>query len=258
MDSVQSLDSVKGSPIPVHVFVRHTSNEHGKFRPEWFSAEKCFKNLLSVFDKDAKITVVFDGDSKDHFVSKFPSVDIVHVENGGTETKSFTWLVNHVCEKTVIKDDDIVYFVEDDYIHRPDSVKILRDIFQSSNVDYVSLYDHPDKYIPGYFQRFAQGFITHVVCTDACHWKTTPSTTNTYAMRFSTLKRDREIHLKYSDFDKVGPISQDHAKFCDLWNSGKSLVTPIPGYSTHVENGMLSPNIDWVKVLESTEKNNVQ
>lgn len=240
--------------IPIHVFVRHTSNEHGKFRPDWFSAEKCFENLLSVFDKDAKITVVFDGDSTDHFVSKFPYVDIVHTE-GGVDSKSFTKLLDHVLSRDDIKDDDIVYFVEDDYIHRHNSVKILRDIFKSSNADYVSLYDHPDKYIPGYFQRFAQGFITHVVCTDKCHWKTTPSTTNTYAMKFSTLKRDREVHYKYCDFDKVGKVTQDHVKFCELWNSGKSLVTPIPGYSTHVENGMLSPNVDWVKVLDETTIN---
>ena len=239
--------------VPVHVFVRQTSNSNGKPRPDWFSYEKCFKNLLSILDENAKLTVIFDGDTEGHFISKYPSVNLINIKEG-TETKSFTWLVNHVVERD-IKDDDIVYFVEDDYVHRPGSLDMIRDIFKYSNADYASLYDHADKYIPGYYQHFAQGFITHVVSTDKSHWRTTPSTTNTYAMKFSTLKRDIDIHLKFSVFEKVGKISQDHQKFCELWNSGKSLVTPIPGYSTHCEIGLMSPHVDWVKVLDETTDN---
>lgn len=237
---------------PVHVFVRHTSHSHGKFRPDWFSYEECFKNLLSIIDENSKLTVFFDGDFTDHFVNNY-NVNIVHI-NEGTETKSFTEMINQV-QLLDIPDDEIVYFVEDDYIHKQGSLNILREVFESTNVDYASLYDHPDKYIPGYYQHFAQGFQVQVFPTKSVHWRTTPSTTNTFAMKFSTLKRDYQTHLKFSNFEKVGPISQDHRKFCELWNSGKSLVTPIPGYSTHIENNMLSPCIDWIKVLNENTSN---
>jgi hypothetical protein len=153
-----------------------------------------------------------------------------------------------------IPDDDIVYLLEDDYLHREGWGDVLKEIFESSNVDYVSLYDHMDKYIPGYFNVNAQGFVTQLFCTNSYHWRSTPSTTNSYAMKFSTLKRDIDIHYKWCDYEKVGKVTQDHAKFCELWNSGKSLVTPIPGYSTHVENELMSPTIDWVKIVERTTK----
>ena len=200
-------------------------------------------------DKDNsldELTVVFDGDPTDHFVSKYP-VKIVTFE-GGTDAKSFINLLDYVLKQD-IPDDDIVYLVEDDYIHRPNSLNVLKEVFQNSNVAYVSLYDHMDKYHPGYFNTYANGFPTQLFCTSTCHWKTTPSTTNSYAMRFSTLKRDKDIHYKYCNF---GNVVQDHRKFLDLWSTGKSLVTPIPGYSTHVENGLLSPTIDWIKVLKET------
>lgn len=242
--------------MKIHVFVRHTSNSHGKFRPDWFSAEDCFKNLLKVTseDEDTHLTVVFDGDTSDHFVSKYPYVKIVTIE-GGTETKSFTKLLDYLKDRDDIDDGDIVYLVEDDYIHRPGSMNILKEIFTKSNVDYVSLYDHADKYMHGYFEMYARGFVTQLFCTGSTHWRSTPSTTNSYAMKFSTLKRDIDVHYKFSNFEKIGNITQDHQKFCELWNSGKSLLTPIPGYSTHVENQLMSPTIDWVKVLEQTVSN---
>jgi hypothetical protein len=230
--------------MKVHVFVRHTSHGHGKFRPDWFSYESCFRNLLSIMDEDSELTVFFDGDPTNHFVTKYDQ-KIVTTE-GGTETKSFTKLLDYV-KALDIKDDDIVYFVEDDYLHLPNSLSVLREIFSSSNVDYISLYDHADKYMPGYFEHYARGFVSQLYVTEKCHWRTTPSTTNSYAMKFSTLKRDIDVHYKYS---KTGYISQDHAKFCELWNIGKSLVTPIPGYSTHVENNLMSPTTDWIKVSE--------
>jgi hypothetical protein len=237
--------------MTIHVFVRHTSNNHGKFRPDWFSYEDCFRNLMNIVG-DSNLTVVFDGDPTDHFVTKYKP-NIVKIE-GGTETKSFTKLLDYVKE-LVIADDDIIYFIEDDYIHRPGSMNALKDIFKSSNVDYVSLYDHADKYSTGYFEMYAKGFVYQLLCTKECHWRTTPSTTNSFAMKFSTLKRDIDIHYKYSDYDTIGNITQDHHKFCELWNSGKSLVTPIPGYSTHVENQLMSPTIDWVKIIEQTVTN---
>lgn len=246
------METVKGSLIPVHVFVRHTTHSHGKFRPDWFSYEECFKNLMSIMDENSKLTVFFDGDPTNHFVNEY-NVNIVRIDEG-TETKSFTDLINQVL-KLELSNDDIIYFVEDDYIHKPNSLNILREVFKQTNVDYASLYDHPDKYLPGYYQQFAQGFQVQLFPTKSVHWRTTPSTTNTFAMKFSTLKRDYETHLKHSNFEKVGPISHDHAKFCELWNSGKSLVTPIPGYSTHVENEMLSPCTDWIKVLNETTTN---
>ncbi len=243
--------------------MRQTSNSHGKFRPDWFEGEEsCFRNLLKVIsdDPNVKLTVLFDGsdgsglssDGADHFVYKIPGPHkIVNISDGGTEPKSFKSLLSYVTTQDDIKDEDIVYLVEDDYYHIPGAIGILRSVFDLSNADYATLYDHPDKYLPGYYDRFAAGFVPQLFHTGICHWRTTPSTTNTYAMRFKTLKDDLDIHVKWSSTGTK--VSEDHKKFLDLAQTkSRILVSPIPGFSTHVENGMFSPAVDWQKVVKST------
>jgi hypothetical protein len=36
--------------------------------------------------------------------------------------------------------------------------------------------------------------------------------------------------------------------FLDLRDKGRSLITPLPGYSTHGETAWLTPLIDWSKI----------
>ena len=228
----------------IHIFVRHCNYSNAsahKTRPLWFSREKFFKILLN--EKGVNLTVIFDGDSTDHFVSK-TGANIKLIE-AGTEAMSFTKMLDYVMSLE-IPDDDIIYFVEDDYLHIPGFSKILEEGF-STNVDYVTLYDHGDKYMPGYYEMYARGFQIQIVPTKSIHWRTTPSTTNTYAMKMSTLKRDLQFHYKYS---KDCQITHDHEKFCALWNSGKSLISCIPAYSTHCDFAGIAPIIDWNKMVE--------
>jgi hypothetical protein len=74
----------------------------------------------------------------------------------------------------------------------------------------------------------------------------TPSTTNTFATKYSNLINDIEIHNKYST--GVEP-SADHYKFLELSQRGRILISSIPGYSTHCQNDLLSPCIDWKSYL---------
>ena len=81
------------------------------------------------------------------------------------------------------------------------------------------------------------------------HWRTVPSTCNTYAARLGTLKADYAIHKHFSDASPDG-ISMDHAKFCHLRdNLGRRLITPMPGYATHCDL-LHSPTIDWEEIIK--------
>lgn len=229
------------------VFFRTTLNQAGKYRPDWFSYEACFNNFLKEF-KEEDVTVFFDGDSADHFVSK-SNLKIVDIQ-AGSETKSFLSLIHYIIEQDY-KDDEVIYIVEDDYLHREGSAKILQEAFdQFPNAYYITLYDHFDKYVNGYYDKSAPNFPIQILTSKHAHWRTTPSTTNTFATRFKTLKEDYDIHKEFSSPEKK--TTDDHFKFISLWNKGRSVISCIPGYSTHVENSLMSPTIDWEKVSGSS------
>ena len=229
----------------IHIFQRHcntSSNSTGKIRPDWFSREGCFKNLLSTIDgyRDITLTVMFDGvPSDDHFINKYNCKKVL--QEGGTDGHSFLNVVDYVKELD-LDENDIVYFLEDDYMHVPGWVDVMREGFESLIVDYITLYDHKDKYfLPGY-----ETLQSKIIATKSVHWRTTPSTTNTYACKFKTFLEHINIHRDYCDL--VKGYTRDHDKFIKLWESGSNLISSIPGYSTHVETLYLSPVVDWEKI----------
>ena len=132
--------------------------------------------------------------------------------------------------------------MEDDYLHQSGWCEILLEGF-TLPTHYISLYDHLDKYIDSGYDSL----VSKVMVSDSVHWRTVPSTCNTYAAKVGTLKEDYNIHKHYSDASPDG-ISMDHAKFVHLGNIGKRLITSIPGYATHCDH-LQSPTIDWKKYL---------
>lgn len=231
--------------MKINVYFRHCYHsklqEHpSRERPHWWNKEKVFQNFKNTLNPETtNYTIVYDehyGKIEDTFLYQEPNVYII---DSGGEAKSFIETLNLI-KNTNHKKEDIIYFLEDDYIHRPDWDKILLEGFELG-ADYVTLYDHGDKYT-----EFYRDFRTKVLYTKSSHWMATPSTTNTFAVNYSTLINDFEIHTKYST--GVEP-SEDHQKFLELSQIGRILVSSIPGYSTHCHQHILAPCIDWEKYL---------
>lgn len=227
----------------IEVFVRHchfsTISAHKKRIPN-LTREICFENFMSTLQK-THVNVTFLLDTfqhmeKPHFVKaqrRFPVIEICE----GTEAGSFLRLLDHVASRK-FDPETILYFLEDDYFHREGWVEILREGFTLKEADYLTLYDHRDKYFhPAYATLHSKLFHTA-----SCHWRTTPSTTNTFALRAKTLLRDLEIQRAFSTGVK---ISKDHDKFCKLAEQGSTLISCIPAWSTHTEAEFSSPCIPW-------------
>ncbi len=236
---------------PVEIFARHchfSKVSAHKSRPPYFSKEKCFYNLLNTLSKETNCRLTFFLDTfypmeEKHYLFSQDKYPIVEVSEG-KEASSFLQMLDYVLKKK-LSPETIIYFVEDDYIHREGWVSMLREAFTLQEADYVTLYDHKDKYFfPDY-----QDLHSKIFPTKSCHWRVTPSTTNTYAMRLRTLIRDEEIHRAFSQGKS---ITEDHAKFQALSKRGSLLLSPMPGFSTHVETEFLSPCVDWEKVLEDS------
>lgn len=216
-----------------------------KQRPSWFSREECFGNLLRVFNHpEVRFKIIYDGkipeDSylREYIKNKLLYPNVSHEEiQAGSEGASFQALLRTIV-KDNLPDDEIIYIVEDDYLHRPFSLDILRDAFTLHGIDYVSLYDHPDKYDPRYLSMHnIDPFMTRLYHGKFCHYRAAISTTNTYAMRMSTLKKDFKIHMDYSNY----PVTQDHMKFLTLVGSGRKLITAVPSYAAHIQSDVLPP-----------------
>jgi len=236
------------SPRKIEVFVRHcnySSVSAHKARFADFSKERCLHNLLATLENQSGINLTFFLDTfhpmmqGEHFLKthyRFPVIEL----KGGSECASFLHMLEYVYKQN-FSDDTILYFLEDDYLHLPQWPQVLREAFTLPDIDYVTLYDHKDKY---FFPQY-DSLRSKILHTASCHWRTTPSTTNTYAMLSKTLKKHIDIHRCYS----LGrTITADHEKFCKLAEEGAVLISSIPGFSTHSEPDYASPCRDWEKI----------
>jgi hypothetical protein len=226
------------------IIYRISDAGYNKVKPKYINNRNCLWNAVNVF-KDADWYIIADNTSEKTNNMLFQYIDnldvIEHVSVGhGAGT------FNLALDKALTFDDDeIVYFLENDYLHKPGSQKVIEEGLNEIGADFVSLYDHPDKYIDGanpYVQ--GGGEMTRVMLSTSSHWKVTNSTTMTFASKVKTLRKVENVLREHTQ----GSYPRDFDMFVSLYNSAHYLVTPIPGYSTHGETAWLTPLIDWSKI----------
>ena len=225
----------------IHIILRMCGEtKTSTTRPVWFSRELCFQNLLATIDNTCSLAVLFDGNPSDHFVNNY-DVDVFRF-TGGSDAASFARALHYTRrQKDEWMDTDIVYFVEDDYIHRLGWPRVMAEAFAESQGDMVSLYDHTDRYKPG-------SGACKLTYTRSCHWRTAISTTNTFALSYKTLLEDIDVHQRFAE---QGIQQGHHDKFIELFRvKNRRLVTCVPAYSTHCEHEHLAPCGDWQQVMK--------
>jgi hypothetical protein len=219
----------------------YSNASRGKQRPAGFNREKLFLNLINSLPIDTPVTVFLDKKQDEvHFtetIKPYKKYEIFSKECG-SEASSFVQLLNYIVEQNY-SPNDIIVILEDDYKVIPGWHLLVEEGLNFG--DYVSLYDHPDKYSNLYANLHSVIFKGRL-----SHWRTTPSTTNSYAMKVKTLMENFEFHLIYSQ----GQVTRDHEKFLALWRAGKKLVTCIPSAWSHEEIGMQSLENTTEKITE--------
>lgn len=133
----------------------------------------------------------------------------------------------HTLERAVKEneDDEILYFCEDDYLHLRTSPTLLQEGLKRS--DYVTLYDHPDKYT----RFYNGGEHSKVIKTASSHWRFTVSTCMTFGTTTKTLREDLDVFRKHCE----GDHPHDHFIFEELGKKGRRLAVPIPGAACHTD-----------------------
>ena len=227
------------------IIYRISDSGYNKIKPEYINNEACLLNALDMFSTEHhEWLVIADNVSEEtkNMIEKYVlNVEYVSVGHGaGTFNLALNEALKH-------SEDEIIYFLENDYLHKPNSPKIIEEGL-SLGASFVSLYDHPDKYLAPerggnpYCEGGAES--TRVYLTESTHWKITNSTTMTFAAKVSALRENEEILRHHTS----GTHPNDFQMFMELRANNKLLVTPIPGYATHGETAWLSPLTDWKNV----------
>lgn len=128
--------------------------------------------------------------------------------------------------------EDLVLFQECDYLFHESARPLVGAI---KTLDFVSPYDHPDKYSPS--EK------CEVTLIDNKHFRTTISTTSTFATRREMYDKTKETFKSYG--------WEDHRRWVDLGSQGYKLWTPVPAIATHMVKNYLSPAIDWEKEYDT-------
>ena len=225
---------------PIKIYYRLSDKGRRHDKPDFINGQNCLRNFCQHFDPKS-ITVIADNceeETIDMISAYIDKSQIIRTSLGNSG--AFLFAAKKAIEEN--GGETIVYLVEDDYMHIKDSQTVLKEGI--SLADYVTLYDHPDKYLDGPNPYVKDGGEqTKVLLTKSTHWKYTNSTTMTFATRVKTLREDLHILEKYCK----EKIPDDFHMFCELYSKKRRLVSPLPGRATHGQLPWLCPLVEWYK-----------
>ena len=210
----------------MRVFYRVSDAAHTPPRPPGTTKVACLENCLSVFAGE-EFRVIADRCGKDlleylhHLRQQDRIAALTETDHGNSG--SFREAVRQALQG----DDEqaLVYFVEGDYAHRAGAPALLREGIR--HAEYVTLYDHPDKYRGEY----GHGEVSKVIRTPSSHWRYTISTCMTFGTTVGTLRLDNDIWDRFTR----GPAPEDHKAFCELRGRYQRLAVCIPGVACHMD-----------------------
>ena len=227
----------------VALYYRICEKGYLKEKPEYITKENCLVNALKEFPLDrVEWHVLADNISEKTYnmIQKYVPAEIIKRVSVGHGAGTFRM----VFEEALLQEDDVlVYFLEDDYLHVPGSLDYLREAAECNYTDYLTLYDHPDKYTNQNNPYVTcEGEPSIVYWCGHRHWKETNSTTMTFAAFAEVLKKDKKRFWNWTE----GRHPWDFVLFTDLIKTGgRRLSSPIPSCSTHGETQFLARGVDW-------------
>jgi hypothetical protein len=227
------------------IIYRTSDTGYNKVKPEYINNENCLKNFVKVFSKHINDIIVIADNPSDELlnsIKKYIPTHNIMIVKVGHGAGTFNIALDMALQ---FDDNEIVYFVENDYLHRENSPIILNDMF-NLGAHYGTLYLHPDKFITPENGGNPEvdtdgGYPTKIYKGEYGYYALFNSTTMTFASKVKTLKSDIDILKKWTSTSH--PF--DYEMFLDLRKKGRSLVCPLNAYSTHGEVRWLSEFIDW-------------
>jgi hypothetical protein len=152
-------------------------------------------------------------------------------------------------------DADLVYFVEDDYLHFPEAIKEMvsaYELFKYKLNDEVAIhpFDDPDNYKPRWI------IPTKIVYGHGRRWRTNQYTTFTFMCNPEIIRKNWSIFytLATEYGTEWGEAFNIHegTTINKIWRESVCLFTPIPSVALHMQyKDQMDPYIDWKKLWDS-------
>lgn len=254
--------------MEIKVFYRISDKGRPKEKLVFATKFNCILNAMNEFGKE-NFYVIADNCNPET-IQFLNDNGISYEETSLGNCGSFRHMCEHIFANC--SEDSYVYLLEDDYVHLPGSRKKMEEGLMVG--DYVTLYDHPDKYEvyqPGDNPlNYKELQRSKIFVTKSSHWREVNSTTMTFATKVATLKADYKVWSKYTkkgnlpnDFGAYVELTQN--RFADAFHlllakkkiafillknalihkKTRTLVSCIPASATHAETAFLSPVVDW-------------
>jgi hypothetical protein len=221
------------------IIYRISDTGYNKVKPDYINNENCLKNFVYVFGNQ-DLEIIADNCSEEtlQMIIKYIHPNKINKVSVGHGAGTFNLALD---EALTYDDDEIIYFVENDYIHLPNSQKIIEEGFKLG-APYITLYLHPDKFIHPHIGGNPEvdedgGYMTKIYRGETELWGAFNSTTMTFAAKVKTLKEDEAILRKWT----AGTHPNDFKMFLELRDKGKLLLCPLNTFSTHGETKWLAP-----------------
>jgi hypothetical protein len=225
--------------MKLKIIYRISDSGYNKVKPDYINNENCLKNFVSVFGNQ-NLYIIADNCSEDtlRMITKYCHPNRIEKVSVGHGAGTFNLALDMAL---TYDDDDVVYFVENDYIHLKGSPQIIKETLELG-VDYGTLYLHPDKFIPPIHGGNPEvdvdgGYLTKIYRGKTQLYHPVNSTTMTFFSEVSTLKKDESILRHHTS----GTHPEDFKMFLELRDNNKFLMCPLNTFSTHGETQWLAP-----------------
>lgn len=216
----------------------HEGFGRGNSNLEGFDGIRCLRNFLSCIDNKDKL-IIFIDNSSDEFCQTVKDIhpNIIRINLGNC--KSFLFAVDYAINH--FNSQEKVYFIENDYLHKPNVEKYLEDGF-NTGAHFVSLYDHPVLYTHNGCDIEHPYLLSKIFLGKKAYWRTAPYTCMTFATTVRRLIMHRDLIIEACTQPET-PL--DVELFNNIQQTGDILVSPMPGRATHLVKNLLSPFVDW-------------
>lgn len=250
--------------ILLHIVLRtcDKAQVHNDWRVRYHNIEKsklvigCAQSLVNSICNTSNINIkltILDDHSSIETVDKLKDIgskvnaEFIALEDTGYNNSAYQQWV--ICRDS---DSDLIYSVEDDYLHCPTAIQEMVDSFvlfkDRLKRDDIVLYpfDEPSEYNP----PARTDFIVH---GSARHWRTGIFTTNVMMTTPKMLRDNWELFevlaLKYNG-DYLNPRTEHYEEsntIWTIWQSGKAIrFNPIPSLALHMQfEQQRDPFINW-------------